>query len=169
MARETIKNAAKSAKERASAAKAKAIALKKKQPKIVKEFSDFINRGNVVDLAVGVIIGGAFGKIVTSLVNNIIMPLVGVIIGGLDFSNLYVTLPRWIGEGEGAVLQYGIFIQNVVDFLIVAFCVFLFVKLINKISLKKAEEEAAEAVEKGPTDNEKIIALLESIDKKLKK
>ena len=156
-----------SAKERASAAKAKAIALKKKQPKIVKEFTEFVNRGNVVDLAVGVIIGGAFGKIVSSLVDNIIMPVVGSIIGGIDFSNLHVVIPNWLGEGDGVVLRYGLFLQNVVDFLIVAFCVFLFVKFINRFTKKQAEEKAEE-VPKGPTNEEKIIALLEDIKKNTK-
>lgn len=104
---------------------------------MIKEFKEFISRGNVIDLAVGVIIGGAFGKIVSSLVDNIIMPLVGIIIGGIDFSNLVLKF----GKAEVA---YGLFIQNVVDFLIVAFCIFIFVKVINKINekvKKKAEEE----------------------------
>ena len=85
---------------------------------MIKEFKKFISKGNVVDLAVGVVIGGAFGKIVTSLVDNIIMPLVGIIVGGIDFTNLYLKL----GDAK---IEYGIFIQNVVDFLIVAFCIFI--------------------------------------------
>ena len=101
---------------------------------MIKEFKEFISRGNVVDLAVGVIIGGAFGKIVTSLVDNIIMPLVGIIIGGIDFSNLAVNIGR-------ARLEYGLFIQNVVDFLIVAFCIFIFVKAINKISENRIQSQ----------------------------
>lgn len=162
---ETAKAHANAVKKRSEAAKARALELKKKQPKIVKEFSDFINQGNIVDLAVGVIIGGAFGKIVTALVNYIIMPIVGMIIGGVDFTDLSITIPNWLGDGAGVKLQYGNFLQAVVDFLIVAFCIFLFVKFINRFKLeqKQAEEPA------GPTDNEKIIALLEDIKKNTKK
>lgn len=92
-----------------------------------KEFKKFISKGNVVDLAVGVIIGGAFGKIVSSLVNDILMPIIGVIIGGVDFSGLVLK----IGDAK---IAYGLFIQNVIDFLIIAFCVFIFVKIVNKLS-----------------------------------
>ena len=94
---------------------------------MIKEFKAFISRGNVVDLAVGVIIGGAFSTIVSSLVNDILMPIIGMILGGIDFSNLQIQI------GESKIL-YGSFIQNVLDFLIVAFCVFIFVKFINKLS-----------------------------------
>ena len=108
---------------------------------MIKEFKKFIARGNVIDLAVGVIIGGAFGKIVSSLVDNILMPLIGLIIGGLDFSNLAIKI-------KDTTISYGLFIQNVVDFLIVAFCIFLIVKLINKIAPKKEEKpkKAAELI-----------------------
>lgn len=94
---------------------------------MIKEFKEFISRGNVVDLAVGVIIGGAFSTIVSSLVNDILMPILGIILGGVNFSGLSIQL------GD-ATIQYGSFIQNVIDFLIVAFCIFLFVKFINKLS-----------------------------------
>lgn len=97
---------------------------------IVKEFKEFAMRGNVVDMAVGVIIGGAFGKIVSSLVNDVIMPIIGIITGGIDFTGLKIT----IGESN---ITYGNFIQNVVDFLIIAFCIFLMVKGLNKLSKKK--------------------------------
>ena len=100
-------------------------------------------KGNVVDMAVGVIIGGAFGKIVSSLVDNIFMPLIGVVTGGIDFTTLAVT----VGEAK---VNYGIFIQNVIDFLIIAFCIFLFIKAINKITRKKEEPEAPA----GPTTEE---------------
>lgn len=99
------------------------------------EFKKFAIRGNVIDLAVGVIIGGAFGKIVSSLVNDIIMPLVGLILGGIDFSGL-----SWkVGEAE---VKYGAFLQTVVDFLVIAFSIFLFVKLLNNLHerIKKQEE-----------------------------
>jgi len=95
----------------------------------IKEFKEFAVKGNVMDMAVGVIIGGAFGKIVSSLVDDVLMPLVGMVTGNVDFTNLAFQ----IGEGEGAaVLKYGTFIQNVVDFVIVAFCIFLMLKAINK-------------------------------------
>ena len=91
--------------------------------KILKEFKEFIARGNVVDLAVGVIVGSAFGKIVTSLVNDILMPIIGVILGGIDFTNLTLKF-------NDATIYYGNFIQNVIDFLIVAFCIFIQLKIL---------------------------------------
>lgn len=102
--------------------------------KTVKEFKEFISKGNVIDLAVGVIIGGAFGKIVTSIVNDILMPIIGVIIGGIDFSNLSIKF-------KDATIMYGNFIQNVIDFLIVAFCIFVMIKFISKFNKKKEEKE----------------------------
>ncbi len=105
----------------------------------VKEFKEFIAKGNVLDMAIGVVIGSAFGKIVSSLVDNIIMPIVGVIIGGHDFSNLTIKIGN-------ATIGYGIFIQNVVDFLIIAFCIFTVIKMINKLSHHKKEEEKEEEV-----------------------
>ena len=106
----------------------------------IQEFKDFAMRGNVMDMAVGVIIGGAFGKIVSSLVDDMLMPLVGMVTGNIDFT----TLTYQVGEGEGAaVLKYGTFIQNTIDFLIVAFCVFLIIKAINAATKKKAEEAPA--------------------------
>lgn len=95
-----------------------------------KEFKKFIDRGNVLDLAVGVIVGGAFSSIVTSLVNNIFTPLIGLIIGGVDFSNLSITF-------KDTKIMYGAFIQSVIDFLIVAFCLFLVVRALNKITKKE--------------------------------
>ncbi|MBQ0030155.1 MAG: large-conductance mechanosensitive channel protein MscL [Paludibacteraceae bacterium] len=108
--------------------------------KLLDEFKTFAMKGNVVDMAVGVIIGGAFGKIVTSLVNDLIMPLVGMACGGVDFTKLSYKL----AEGEdGAVLNYGQFLQNVFDFLIIAICIFFFIKLINAFNKKKEEAPAA--------------------------
>jgi len=164
--KETAKAHAEAAKERHEAAKAKIAKIGKKQPKVVKEFAEFINKGNIVDLAVGVVIGSAFGKIVTALVDYLIMPIVGAIIGGVDFTNLYITIPNWLGNGAGVRLQYGNFLQAVVDFLIIAFCVFVFVKFITRFRIDFKEEEEATA---GPSDNEKIIALLEDIKKNTKK
>ena len=122
---------------------------------MIKEFRKFIARGNVMDLAVGVIIGGAFGKIVTSIVDDILMPIIGVIIGGIDFSGLSIK----IGEAQ---ITYGNFIQNVIDFLIVAFCIFILVKIVNKITRK--EEEKKEEVPAKPAD----VLLLEEIRDLLK-
>lgn len=101
--------------------------------KVFKEFKEFISKGNVIDMAVGVIIGGAFSKIVSSLVNDIIMPLIGIIIGGLDFSQLSITV-------KDSSIQYGLFIQNVIDFLIIAACIFTVIKIINKFKKQKPEE-----------------------------
>ena len=130
---------------------------KTKAKGLIGEFKEFIQQGNVLDMAVGVIIGGAFGKIVTSLVDNILMPVVGMIIGGIDFSELSVKVGT-------ATLKYGLFIQNVIDFLIIALCIFLFVKAISKITAKKTEEqEEAVAVES------KEAQLLEEIRDLLKK
>ncbi len=131
---------------------------------ILKEFRDFINRGSVLDLAVGVIVGGAFNKIISSLVNDLIMPAVGVVLGGIDFTSLEITIPNFFGGAGAAHIRYGNFIQNIVDFLIVAFCVFIFIKLINKFSAKKETETEAE-----PTTDDKILAVLEEIRDQRKK
>lgn len=124
---------------------------------MIKEFKKFIARGNVIDLAVGVIMGGAFGKIVTSIVSDILMPLIGVIIGGIDFTGLSFK----IGEAE---IKYGNFIQNVIDFLIVAVCIFIMVKIVNKIT-HKGEEKKEETPAPKPDD----VVLLEEIRDLLKK
>lgn len=122
---------------------------------MLKEFKEFIARGNVVDLAVGVIIGGAFGKIVTSIVNDILMPLIGIIIGGLNFSELSFQ----IGD---ATVKYGSFIQNVIDFLIIAFCIFILVKIVNRITRKK--EEICEEIQEEPKKTDEVILLEEIRD-----
>ncbi len=125
----------------------------------MKEFKEFISKGNVLDMAVGIIIGSAFTSIVTSLVNDIIMPLIGIITGGLDFSGLSLS----IGD---ATLAYGLFIQNIINFLIVAFCVFTMIKAINRMRdrlTKPVEEEEA------PAEDPADIALLKEIRDLLKK
>ncbi len=122
---------------------------------MIKEFKQFISKGNVVDLAVGVVIGSAFGKIVSSLVDNIIMPLVGILIGGIDFSNL-----TW--KIKDATIEYGIFLQNIVDFLIVAFCIFMVIKAFNKLTKKKEKKEEA------PKKSDDVV-LLEEIRDLMKK
>ena len=122
--------------------------------KYIEEFKKFIAKGNVVDLAVAVIIGGAFGKIVTSLVNDILMPIIGVILGGLDFTSLTLKF-------HDATINYGMFIQNIVDFLIIAICIFIFIKFIERLIPKK--EEVKEAPKKADD-----ILLLEEIRDLLK-
>lgn len=124
---------------------------------MLKEFKTFIARGNVLDLAVGVVVGGAFGKIVTSLVDDIIMPLVGLLMGGLDFSNLSIKVGN-------AKIMYGSFIQNVVDFLIVAFCIFIMVKAVNKLTSKVEAKKAKEKKEEEAKKSENIILLEEIRD-----
>ncbi|MBR0047822.1 MAG: large-conductance mechanosensitive channel protein MscL [Prevotella sp.] len=122
----------------------------------ISEFKEFAMKGNVMDMAVGVIIGGAFGKIVSSLVDDVLMPLVGMITGNVDFTNLVFK----IGEGEeAAVLKYGTFIQNVVDFIIVAFCIFLMLKGINKLNRKKEEPAPEPEAPKGPTQEELLAEI----------
>lgn len=119
--------------------------MKNKAEGFISEFKQFSMKGNVVDLAVGVIIGGAFNKIVSSLVNDIIMPIIGALIGGVDFTHLSYTLREIPGKEEAAILKYGTFIQNVVDFLIIALSIFIMVKVINKLNIKKQEQEEIEA------------------------
>ena len=113
----------------------------KKGSKTLSEFKQFIAKGNAMDLAVGVIIGSAFGKIVSSIVDDILMPIIGVLIGGIDFSNLTIKF-------NNATIKYGNFIQNIVDFLIIAVCIFLIVKLLERLS-RKNEEQVAEEPKKG--------------------
>jgi large conductance mechanosensitive channel len=121
---------------------------------MLKEFREFIARGNVMDLAVGVIIGGAFGAIVKSLVDQIIMPPIGLITGGIDFAQLKIVLKPAAGKAAEVAIGYGAFINNILDFLIVAFVIFLMVKGINSI---KREEAVAEAPPPGPTPTEALL------------
>lgn len=134
---------------------------KKKMKKGMGEFKEFISRGNVVDMAVGVIIGAAFGKIVTSLVEKILMPIIGVLLGGLDFSNLSIKV------GNAAV-GYGAFIQSIVDFLIVAFCLFLIVKAMAKLQDAVKKDSVEEAIEKEQENDAKELELLSEIRDLLK-
>ena len=113
----------------------------------VKEFKDFAVKGNVMDMAVGVIIGGAFGKIVSSLVNDIIMPLIGILTGGIDFKDISIPV-------GSATVKYGLFLQNVIDFFIIAICIFIMIKAMNSLSKKKEEKPAAPA---GPTEEQKLL------------
>jgi large conductance mechanosensitive channel len=112
---------------------------------IVSEFKEFAVKGNMVDLAVGVIIGGAFGKIVASLVDNVLMPPIGMLLGGVDFSSLAITLKAGAGEVKPVMLKYGLFLNSMVDFLIIAFVLFMVIKGINAMKRKKEEAPAAPA------------------------
>ncbi len=118
---------------------------------MLKEFKEFIKRGNVLDLAVGVIMGSAFGKIVSSVVDDILMPIIGVLIGGVDFKNLKLTVGN-------ATITYGNFLQNVIDFLIVALCIFFIVKVMNKLfALHKKEEEKAQEKEEAKKSEDTLL------------
>ena len=132
----------------------------------VKEFKEFAMKGNVMDMAVGVIIGGAFGKIVTSLVDDVLMPAIGMLTGGIDLSGLqYKMMLPALDGGEpiaGATLKYGAFIQNIIDFLIIAFCIFLMVKAMNKIMPKKEEPETPA----GPTQEELLTDIRDLLKEK---
>lgn len=109
---------------------------------MIKEFKEFAMRGNVVDMAVGIIIGGAFGKIVSSLVSDVIMPPVGLLVGKVDFSQLAITLSEKTAEAEAVKINYGVFVNTVLDFVIVAFCIFMVVKAMNR--MQRQEEKPAE-------------------------
>ena len=136
----------------------------------IKEFKEFAMKGNVMDMAVGVIIGGAFGKIVSSLVDDVLMPLIGKLTGGVSFTDLFINL----GDGNystlaaakeagAAVLAYGQFIQNILDFLIIAFCIFLMIKGMNKL---KKEEPAAPEAPAGPTQEELLAEIRDLLKNK---
>lgn len=129
---------------------------------MMQEFKDFAVKGNVVDMAVGIIIGGAFGKIVSSFVADVIMPPIGVLLGGVDFTSLAITLKEAAGDVPAVVLSYGNFIQTMVDFTIIAFAIFMAIKFMN--SLKKQEEEAPAA----PPEPSKEEVLLTEIRDLLK-
>jgi len=130
---------------------------------MVKEFKEFAMKGNVVDLAVGIIIGGAFGKIISSFVSDVLMPPIGLMLGGMDFSKLALTLKPGSEGVEPVLLKYGVFINTAIDFLIIAFAIFMVIKAMN--SLKKKEVEAPAAPPEPPAD----IKLLSEIRDLLKK
>ncbi len=122
---------------------------------IIKEFKEFAVKGNVIDMAVGIIIGAAFGKIVSSFVGDVIMPPIGVLVGGIDFSYLAFTIKDAVGDNPAVVISYGKFIQTVVDFTIVAFAIFIAIKGINTL---KRKEEAAPAAPPEPPAQEVLLA-----------
>ena len=134
---------------------------------MLQEFKEFAMKGNVVDLAVGVIIGGAFGKIVTSFVGDVVMPLIGLLAGGVDFTKLGITLKEAVDDKTPAVmLNYGNFIQTMVDFTIIAFIIFMVVKLIN--SLKKKEAAAAATAAPEPSREELLLTEIRDLLKERK-
>lgn len=131
---------------------------------LVKEFKEFAMRGNVVDLAVAVIIGGAFGKIVASFVADVLMPPVGLLMGGVDFTDLAITLKEAEGEAAAVMLRYGAFIQSVVDFLIVAFAIFMMIKAMN--AAKKKEDAPPPPPPPGPTKDQELLMEIRDLLKK---
>ncbi len=137
---------------------------------MIKEFKTFAMRGNVIDMAIGIILGGAFGKIVSSFVNDVIMPPIGLLVGGIDFSDIKVKLKDAVVDAAGQIatpevtLNLGIFINTIIDFLIVAFAIFLVVKGMNK--MKKKEEEAPAPVAPEPSNEEKLLAEIRDLLKK---
>ncbi len=130
--------------------------------KFLQEFKEFAMRGNMIDMAVGIIIGAAFGKIVTSLVNDVIMPPIGVLIGGVNFTELSIVLQQAVGETPAVTLNYGNFIQVFFDFLIIAFSIFMVIKLMN--AAKKKEEAPAEEAPAEPELSKEEILLTEIRD-----
>jgi large conductance mechanosensitive channel len=130
---------------------------------MLSEFKEFAVKGNVVDMAVGIIIGAAFGKIVSSFVKDVIMPPIGVMLGGVNFTDLAVTIQEAAGEVPAVAIKYGVFIRTIVDFLIVAFAIFIAVKVMN--SLKKQEEEAP-AEESAPSNEEVLLTEIRDLLKK---
>ena len=140
---------------------------------LLQEFKTFALKGNVVDMAVGVIIGGAFGKIVTSLVNDIIMPPIGLLIGGVDFTNLKLVIKKAVIEGGAEIApavtwNYGAFIQQVVDFTILAFCVFMMVKVMNKLLKKEEAKPAPAPAPPAPSKEEVLLTEIRDILKEKK-
>ena len=135
--------------------------------KLISEFKEFAVKGNVIDMAVGVIIGSAFGKIVSSLVNDIIIPIVTLMTGATDFSGLSIVLKEPVDGSQGISLMYGSFLQNVIDFLIIALVIFLMLKFIVKISsLRQKEEKEDMREEKGPTTEELLIEIRDLLKEK---
>ena len=121
---------------------------------MIKEFKDFAMRGNVVDMAVGIVIGAAFGKIVASLVKDVIMPPIGLLLGGVDFGNLMITLKSAVGDTPAVALKYGVFINTVIEFTIVAFAIFMVIKGMNAM---KKKEEAAPPEPPKPSNEEVLL------------
>lgn len=133
---------------------------------MMQEFKEFAVKGNVVDLAVAVIIGGAFGKITTSLVNDVIMPPIGLLLGGVNFSELAITLKDATEEATAVSINYGLFLQTLIDFIIIAFVIFMVIKGINATKRKKEVAPAAPAAPPEPSNEEKLLAEIRDLLKK---
>ena len=129
---------------------------------MLQEFKEFAMRGNVVDMAVGIVIGTAFGKIVSSFVSDVIMPPIGVLTGGVDFTSLSWTIQEAVGEAEAVTVNYGMFINTLIDFIIIAFAIFMVIKTMNKM---KKPEEPKEEKPKGPTEVELLTEIRDSLKK----
>ena len=131
---------------------------------LVKDFKSFALKGNVLDLAVAVIIGAAFGRIVSSLVNDVIMPPIGILMGGVDFSDLLITIQEDVGETAAVTINYGMFIQHIVDFIIVAFAIFMVIRVFEKAKRKEEAKPAAPAVI--PNEEQLLIEIRDLLAKK---
>lgn len=131
----------------------------------LSDFKAFAMRGNVIDLAVGVVVGGAFGSIVNSLVADIIMPPIGILLGGMDFSDFAITLQQATADKPAVVLSYGKFIQTLINFLVIAFSIFVFIRLISKLHLSK-EGEKKEAAPVPPTKDQELLGEIRDLLKK---
>lgn len=136
--------------------------------KFIKEFKEFAVRGNVMDMAVGIIIGGAFGKIVSSFVSDIIMPPIGLLLGGVDFSDLVVTLKHATETSAAVTMNYGIFIQTVVDFIIIALAIFTMIKMINGMKRKQEEAPAEPVTPPAPSAEEQLLTEIRDLLKEKK-
>jgi large conductance mechanosensitive channel len=130
---------------------------------MMSEFKSFAMRGNVIDMAVGIVIGGAFGKIVSSFVNDVLMPPIGILVGGMDFKDLAIVLKEASGDVAAVTINYGSFIQTVLDFIIIAFAIFMVVKAMN--NLKKKEEEAPAAPPKPSAEVELLTEIRDALKK----
>jgi large conductance mechanosensitive channel len=130
---------------------------------MVKEFREFAVKGNMVDMAVGIIIGVAFGRIITSLVNDVVMPPLGLLIGGADFSELAIVLQQATEETEAVLLRYGLFINQVIDFIIIAFAIFMVIKAMNRL---KRKEEALPAQPPAPSKEQQLLEEIRDLLKK---
>ena len=133
---------------------------------MMTEFKEFAVRGNVVDMAVGIVIGGAFGKIVSSFVNDVLMPPIGLAVGGVDFSELSVVLKEAVGEAEAVTLNYGTFIQTVIDFVIIAFAIFMVVRAMNSMKRKEEEKPAEPAEPPKPSQEEVLLTEIRDLLRK---
>lgn len=133
---------------------------------MMKEFKEFAMRGNVVDMAIGIVLGGAFGKIVSSFVADVLMPPIGLLIGGVDFSELAFTLKNATGDAEAVMINYGVFVQTVLDFVIIAFAIFMVVRAMNNMKKKEEAAPAAPPAPPEPSAEEKLLGEIRDLLRK---